>query len=54
MCERVGEGLGVCVSVRRTGDDGETRRASWEVDIISPIKEMWKLRFKRGNTVRAG
>lgn len=33
MGERVDEGLGVCVSVRRTGD----------VDIISPIKQMWNL-----------
>lgn len=33
MGEHVDEGLGVCVSVRRTGD----------VDIISPIKQMWNL-----------
>lgn len=49
MCECIDEDLGVCVSVRRTGVK-EKQDGVHEVDIISPMKQMRKLRFKRGIT----
>lgn len=54
MCECIDEDLGVCVSVRRTGGEGETRWASWgRYNQPHETNEETKAQ-KRYNTVRAG